>query len=199
MTKEGEQAVMADIAPLLAWLGRRSIVLVGMMGAGKSSVGRRLAQRLGLPFADADIEIENAAGMTIPEIFATRGEPEFREGERRVILRLLAQGPMVLATGGGAFMNTETRAAIEREGVSVWLRAEFEVLMRRVRKRSNRPLLQTADPEGTLRRLMAERYPVYAQSDVTVQSRDVPHDTVVDEIIQGLRDLGSDGRIEASG
>jgi shikimate kinase len=198
MTREGDQAVMTDVAPLLAWLGRRSIVLVGMMGAGKSSVGRRLAQRLGLPFADADIEIENAAGMTIPEIFATRGEPEFREGERRVILRLIAQGPMVLATGGGAYMNAETRAAIERDGVSVWLRAEFEVLMRRVRKRSNRPLLQNADPEGTLRRLMAERYPVYAQADVTVQSRDVPHDTVVDEIIQGLRDLESDGLSKAS-
>lgn len=187
MIGQAGDAVMTEAAPLLPLLGRRSIVLVGMMGAGKSSVGRRLAQRLGLPFADADIEIENAAGMTIPEIFASRGEPEFREGERRVILRLLGQGPIVLATGGGAFMNAETRAAIGRDGVSVWLKAEFEVLMRRVRKRSNRPLLQTPDPEGTLRRLMADRYPVYALADVTILSRDVPHDTVVDEIIEALR------------
>jgi shikimate kinase len=187
MIGQAGDVVVTEAAPLLPLLGRRSIVLVGMMGAGKSSVGRRLAQRLGLPFADADIEIENAAGMTIPEIFATRGEPEFREGERRVILRLLGQGPIILATGGGAFMNAETRAAIGRDGLSVWLKAEFEVLMRRVRKRANRPLLQTPDPEGTLRRLMAERYPVYALADVTILSRDVPHDMVVDEIIQVLR------------
>jgi shikimate kinase len=167
-------------------LGQRSIVLVGMMGAGKSSVGRRLAQRTGLAFFDADSEIEQAAGMTIPEIFASRGEAEFREGERRVILRILTDGPFVLATGGGAFMTAQTREAIARDGVSVWLKADFDVLMRRVRKRSNRPLLRTSDPEGTLRRLIEERYPVYAAADVTVLSRDVPHDTVVDEIIAAL-------------
>jgi shikimate kinase len=167
-------------------LGRRSIVLVGMMGAGKSSVGRRLASRLGLPFFDADTEIERAAGMTIPEIFSTRGETEFRDGERRVIARLLMSGPSVIATGGGAFMSEETRERIEENGVSIWLRAEFDVLMRRVRKRSNRPLLKTADPEGTLRKLIDDRYPVYALADVTVHSRDVPHETVVQDIVDAL-------------
>jgi shikimate kinase len=167
-------------------LGRRSIVLVGMMGAGKSSVGRRLAGRLGLPFFDADTEIERAAGMTIPEIFATRGEAEFRDGERRVIARLLTSGPSVIATGGGAFMSEETRERIDENGVSIWLRAEFDVLMRRVRKRSNRPLLKTADPEGTLRKLIEDRYPVYALADVTVHSRDVPHETVVQDIVDAL-------------
>nr|WP_256515524.1 shikimate kinase [Alsobacter ponti] len=168
-------------------MGARSIVLVGMMGAGKSSVGRRLAGRLGLPFADADTEIERAAGMSIPEIFAARGEADFRDGERRVIARLLAEGPLVLATGGGAFMNAETRQRIAENGISVWLRAEFDVLMRRVRKRSNRPLLQTPDPEGTLRKLIADRNPTYALADITVESRDVPHETVVAEIVSALR------------
>jgi shikimate kinase len=168
-------------------LGRRSIVLVGMMGAGKSSVGRRLAARLGIPFVDADIEIEKAAGMTIPEIFATHGEPYFRAGETRVIARLLEGGPQVLATGGGAFMNTDTRATIRLKGISVWLRATLEVLSRRIKRRSDRPLLTTADPVDTLRRLMDERYPVYAEADLTVESRDVPHEAIVDEIIEGLR------------
>jgi shikimate kinase len=181
-----EHHTAPGLGPLREALGRRSIVLVGMMGAGKSSVGRRLAQRTGLAFFDADSEIEQAAGMTIPEIFASRGEAEFREGERRVILRILTDGPFVLATGGGAFMMAQTREAIARDGVSVWLKADFDVLMRRVRKRSNRPLLHTPDPEATLRRLIAERYPVYAAADVTVLSRDVPHDTVVDEIIAAL-------------
>jgi shikimate kinase len=167
-------------------LARRSIVLVGMMGAGKSSVGRRLALRLGLPFSDADTEIEEAAGMTIPEIFASRGEAEFRDGERRVIARLLAEGPRVLATGGGAFMSAETRQRIAELGISIWLKADFDVLMRRVRKRSNRPLLQTADPEGTLRGLIADRYPVYGEADVTIHSRDVPHEVVVSEILGAL-------------
>ncbi len=167
-------------------LGKRSVVLVGMMGSGKSSVGRRLAQRLGMPFADADVEIESAAGMSIPEIFAQRGEPEFRLGERRVIARLLAERPMILATGGGAFMAEETRARIKESGLSIWLEAEPDVLMRRVRKRANRPLLRTPDPEGTLRRLLAERSPVYALADLTVQSRDVPHEVVVEEIIMAI-------------
>lgn len=167
-------------------LGRRSVVLVGMMGAGKSSVGRRLAGRLGLPFFDADTEIERAAGMTIPEIFAARGEADFRDGERRVIARLLGEGPIVLATGGGAWMSAETRARVAEQGLSVWLKADFDVLMRRVRKRSNRPLLRTADPEGTLRKLIEDRYPVYALADITVHSRDVPHDVVVQEIVDAL-------------
>jgi shikimate kinase len=168
-------------------LGRRSIVLVGMMGAGKSSIGRRLAARMGVPFVDADSEIEKAAGMTIPEIFSAHGEPYFRAGEARVIARLLDGGPQVLATGGGAFMNPETRQAIRQKGVSVWLRATLDVLNRRIRRRHDRPLLRNADPVATLRRLIDERYPIYAEADLTVESREVPHDTIVEEIIGGLR------------
>ena len=174
-------------APLMAALGRRSIVLVGMMGAGKSSIGRRLAQQLGLAFVDADAEIEAAAGMTIAEIFATYGEADFRSGEARVIARLLDDGCQVLATGGGAFMNENTRAAIRQKGLSVWLKADFDVLMRRVKRRStaDRPMLQ-GDPAQRVRELMDARYPVYAEADVTVISRDVPHDTIVNEIVAAL-------------
>ncbi|GAU82518.1 shikimate kinase [Bosea sp. BIWAKO-01] len=176
-----------DNSELRSLLGKRAVVLVGMMGSGKSSVGRRLATRLGLPFVDADVEIETAAGMTIPEIFAQRGETEFRDGERRVISRVLAtRAPLVLATGGGAFMNAETRERIIELGISIWLKADADVLMRRVRKRSNRPLLQTADPEATMRRMLAEREPVYALADVTVTSRDDPHEVVVEEAIVAL-------------
>ncbi|MBD3846069.1 shikimate kinase [Bosea sp. OAE752] len=168
-------------------LGRRAVVLIGMMGSGKSSIGRRLASRLGMGFVDADIEIETAAGMSIPEIFAQRGEAEFRDGERRVISRILTtQAPLVLATGGGAFMNAETRVRVKELGVSVWLKAEPDVLMRRVRKRSNRPLLQTADPEATLRAMLAQREPVYALADLTIQSRDEPHEVIVGEIVAAL-------------
>jgi shikimate kinase len=167
-------------------LGTRSLVLVGLMGAGKSTVGRRLAQKLGLPFRDADQEIEEAAGMTIPEIFAIHGERHFRDGERRVIARLLQEGPMILATGGGAFMNEETRARIAQHGISVWLRADLDVLMRRVRKRANRPLLQTPDPEGTMRELIALRHPVYATADLTVDSHEAPHDRVVVDIVEAV-------------
>ncbi|MHB2168357.1 3-dehydroquinate synthase [Alsobacter sp. R-9] len=184
-TDDGTAAVDVP-ARLREALAGRSLVLVGMMGAGKSSVGRRLAGRLGLPFFDADTEIERAAGMTIPEIFAARGEAEFRDGERRVIGRLLAGGPSVIATGGGAFMSQDTRDRIAGSGLSIWLKADFDVLMRRVRKRSNRPLLRTADPEATLRKLIDDRYPVYALADITVHSRDVPHETVVQEIIDEL-------------
>jgi shikimate kinase len=167
-------------------LGQRSIVLVGMMGSGKSSIGRRLAARLGLPFVDADTEIEKAAGMTIADIFALRGEPEFRSGEARVIARLLEGGAQVLSTGGGAFMSSDTRAAIAVKGVSIWLNAELDVLMKRIRRRQDRPLLKTDDPAATLRRLMEERYPIYALADLTVESRDVPHDKIVEEIISAL-------------
>jgi shikimate kinase len=167
-------------------LGLRSIVLVGMMGAGKSSVGRRLSQRIGIPFVDADAEIEKAAGMTIPEIFAMHGEPDFRAGEARVIARLLEGGPQVLATGGGAFMNPVTREGIAVKGVSVWLNAEFDVLLRRIRRRQDRPLLATEDPAATLRKLIEARTPEYAKADVAIQSRDVPHDKIVDEIIVAL-------------
>jgi shikimate kinase len=172
-------------ARLRAQLGARSVVLVGMMGAGKSSVGKRLARRLSLPFADADIEIESAAGMSIPDIFTHHGEPAFRDGERRVIARLLEGGPLVLATGGGAFMNAETRARIAEHGLSVWLKADLDVLLRRVRRRDDRPLLKS-DPEATLTRLIDERNPVYAEAAVTVHSREVPHDTMVEEVVDAL-------------
>jgi shikimate kinase len=171
---------------LTAALGRRSIVLIGMMGAGKSSIGRRLAARLSLPFVDADSEIEKAASMTISEIFATHGEAYFRAGEARVIARLLEGGPQVLATGGGAFMNPETRAAIRAKGISIWLNAAFEILMRRVKRRADRPMLAGPDPVDALTRLMQERYPVYAEAELTVESRDVPHETIVSEIIAML-------------
>ncbi|HEY7300769.1 MAG TPA: shikimate kinase [Xanthobacteraceae bacterium] len=167
-------------------LGQRSIVLVGMMGAGKSSIGRRLAQRIGIPFVDADAEIEQAAGMSIPDIFAIHGEPDFRAGEARVIARLLEAGPQVLATGGGAFLDSRTRAGIVAKGISVWLKAEPEVLLRRIKRRHDRPLLATDDPAATLRELVAARYPIYARAALTVQSRDVPHEKIVDEILEAL-------------
>jgi shikimate kinase len=185
-THNGAAALSATALGLA--LGRRSVVLIGMMGAGKSSIGRRLAARLGIPFVDADAEIEKAAGMTIAEIFAAHGEPYFRAGEARVIARLLEGGPQVLATGGGAFMNPETRAAIRAKAISVWLRASLEVLSRRIKRRNDRPLLKTSDPVVTLQHLIEERYPVYAEADLTVESRDVPHDTIVEEILAGLRD-----------
>jgi shikimate kinase len=175
-------------ARLVERLGPRSVVLVGMMGAGKSSVGRRLALALDIPFRDADTEIETAHKMPIPEIFATYGEAYFRAGEVRVIARLLDQGPQVLATGGGAFMNEQTRARIASQGLSIWLKAEFDVLMRRVRRRADRPLLRTADPEATLRGLIEARYPTYALADLTVVSREVPHETIVGELIDRLCD-----------
>jgi shikimate kinase len=181
-----EQESTAPAAALISRLGPRAIVLVGLMGAGKTSVGKRIAAKLHLPFIDADAEIEKAADATIPEIFAQHGEAYFRDGERRVIRRLLDGNPKVLATGGGAFMNAETRVRVKELGVSVWLKAEPDVLMRRVRKRSNRPLLQTADPEATLRAMLAQREPVYALADLTIQSRDEPHEVIVGEIVAAL-------------
>jgi shikimate kinase len=175
-----------EIATLLANLGTRSIVLVGMMGAGKSSIGRRLASELNLPFVDADIEIETAAGMSIPEIFEAHGEPYFRSGEARVIARLLESGPQVLASGGGSFINPHTRALIRARGISVWLKADLDVLLRRIKRRSDRPLLKTEDPEQTLRQLIAERYPIYAEADVTIYSRDVSHEAIVADIVTAL-------------
>jgi shikimate kinase len=176
----------ATEAAIVAALGTRSVVLVGMMGAGKSSVGRRLGLRLGIPFVDADNEIEKAAGMSIPEIFSVHGETYFRGGEARVIARLLEEGPQVLATGGGAFMLEETRAAVAGKGISIWLKADFDVLMRRIRRRSDRPLLKTEDPGATLRQLMDERYPIYALADITIQSRDAPHERIVEEALEAL-------------
>jgi shikimate kinase len=176
----------ASDAEIVATLGRRSLVLVGMMGAGKSSIGRKLASQLGLPFVDADAEIELAAGMSISEIFAKHGEPYFRAGEARVIARLLDGGAQVLATGGGAFMNPETRAAIGAKGISIWLKAEYEVLLRRIKRRSDRPMLKTKDPAETLKQLLHERDPVYAEADVAVHSRDVPHEMIIAEILEAL-------------
>lgn len=183
------QAEARSAASLRERLGRRAIVLVGLMGAGKSTVGRRLAARLDLPFRDADHEIETAAGMPISDIFATYGEPDFRDGERRVIARLLAEGALVLATGGGAYLNAETRERIAAAGVSVWLKADLDTLLRRVRRRSNRPLLQTVDPAETMRRLMADRYPTYALADVTVESRDASHERVTEDVLEALAGL----------
>jgi shikimate kinase len=173
-------------AALVRALGARSIVLVGMMGAGKSSIGRRLAARLGLTFVDADSEIEERAGMTIPELFDMHGEAYFRAGEARVLARLLDGGPQVLATGGGAFMNADTRALICVKGISVWLKAEFDLLLRRIKRRNDRPLLQTDDPASRLHELIEQRYPIYALADLTVHSREVPHETIVEEIIAAL-------------
>ena len=190
ITLQNEANTVAPAAAIRAVLGRRSIALVGMMGVGKSSIGRRLGVRLGVPFVDADAEIEKAAGMSIADIFARHGEADFRGGEARVIARLLVGGPQVLATGGGAVMNADTRAAIKAKGVSIWLSAEFDVLMRRINKRKDdRPMLMTADPAATLRQLLAEREPVYAQADITVQSREVPHDAIVTEIMRALADF----------
>ena len=173
-------------ADVVARLGGRSIVLVGMMGAGKTSVGKRLAAALSLPFVDADAEIETAAGMSIAEIFARHGEAYFRDGERRVVARLLGEGQRIVATGGGAFMSAATRDKIADRGVSVWLKADADVLLRRVRKRVNRPLLSVDDQEATLRRLIDERYPVYALADFSVSSRDQPHEAGIAEIIDIL-------------
>jgi shikimate kinase len=167
-------------------LGTHPIVLVGLMGAGKTSVGRRLAEKLGIPFVDADHEIEAAAGKSIAEIFADHGEAYFREGERRVIQRLIGNGAQVLATGGGAYMNDETRARIQDRGISVWLKASLPLLMKRVLKRQDRPLLKTDDPQAVMRTLMEKRYPVYTLADVTVESRDVQHGQMVNDVIRAL-------------
>ncbi len=184
-----------DVEVVRRRLGRRSIVLVGLMGAGKTTVGRRLSNILGIPFTDADAEIEQAAGKSIPEIFADHGEAEFREGERRVIARLLQSGPQVLATGGGAYMNEETRDNIRAGGIAVWLRADLQLLLERVRKRNDRPLLNTSDPEAVMRRLIDTRYPVYAEADIGVESRNSSHRAVVCDVISALaRHLGKDAQ-----
>ncbi len=167
-------------------IGKRSIVLVGLMGCGKSSIGKRLAARLAMPFIDADEEIEKAAGKTINDIFAEHGEAHFRDGERKVIGRLLAAGPQVLATGGGAYMNAETRSRIHGDGIAVWLKADLPILMRRVLKRDTRPLLRNGNPEATMKALIEARYPVYAEADLTVESRDEPHDVIVAELASRL-------------
>lgn len=179
-------AAISQEAEIISALGTRSVVLVGMMGAGKSTIGRRLSARLHLPFLDADTEIEAAAGMSIPDIFETHGEPHFRDGEARVIARLLDGGPAVIATGGGAFMREETRNRIREKAVSLWLKADADIIMKRVKRRADRPLLQTADPAATIGRLLEEREPVYQHADLTIWSRDVPHERIVDECLDAL-------------
>jgi len=169
---------------------KRTVALVGMMGAGKSSIGKRLAERLGLPFVDADATIEDAAHCTIAEIFERYGEPEFRDVERRVIARLLAEPPCVLATGGGAFVDPTTRARIKDSAISVWIKAPVEILLSRVKRRETRPLLKDGDPRETLTRLMAEREPSYAEADIAIESGDGPHTVAVDRIVSALQERG---------
>ena len=168
-------------------LPKKTIALVGLMGVGKSSIGRRLGVALGMPFVDADVEVEAAAGRSIPEIFAAYGEPAFRDGERRVIARLLEGEPHVLATGGGAFVNAETRALIKAKAISIWLKADLEVLARRVGRKDNRPLVRDRDPMAVLQEQADTRYPFYAEADLTVQTGDTPHQEAVTAILDALR------------
>jgi shikimate kinase len=185
--KAGGAEATAPGAAIRGCLGSRSIVLIGMPGCGKSALGRRLAPRLELPFVDVDEEIERAAGKSIKEIFADHGEAYFRDGERRVIARLLASGPQVLATGGGALLNEETRANIRRSGISVWVKADVALLVRRVTKRNSRPLFEGRDADTVVRNLMESRYPIYtAVADLVVESRDVPHEVIVNEIVEAV-------------
>ena len=166
------------------------MVFVGLMGAGKSAIGRRVATRIGARFRDSDTEIEKAAGMKIADIFAVHGEADFRGGERRVIARLLRGAPMVLATGGGAFMDDDTRALLRRDATTIWMRAELDVLVKRCAKRSHRPLLRTGDPREILAGLMETRYPVYADADIVIDSREEPHEVAVRAIVEALRGRG---------
>lgn len=183
MSPKPDETIFRSIVDLLAG---RAVVLVGIMGAGKSAIGRRVADRLDLPFVDADNEIEAAANMTIPEMFEIHGESYFRDGERRVITRLLSGGAQILSTGGGAFMNDETRTRVKSDSVSIWLYADIDILMERVRRKANRPLLKAPDPEAVMRALLRDRNPVYAEADISVESRDGPHEIVVDEVISNL-------------
>jgi shikimate kinase len=186
MNAQPATATPEDQAALLAALGARSVVFVGLMGAGKTAIGRKVAGALGLPFIDSDHEIESVSRMTIPELFERYGEAEFRALEQRVILRLLENGPQVLSTGGGAFINAQTREAVQAHGVSVWLKADIDLLMERVSKKQNRPLLKNDNPRAVLIRLMEERYPVYALADITVLTRDERKEVIADEAIEAL-------------
>lgn len=186
-----------DAKAIRAGLGGRVIVFIGLMGAGKTSIGRRLAQALDLPFIDSDHEIETVSRMSVSELFAQYGEPEFRALEQRVIERLLQQGPRIVSTGGGAFMNPQTREAIAEFGVSIWLRADLDLLMARVARKQTRPLLKNADPRGVMRKLMDERYPVYAKADITVETRDARREVITQEVLEALRtyfESGAQGR-----
>lgn len=186
MTGTDDSTPTGDIETARRMLGRRNLVFVGLMGAGKSAIGRLVAQELNIPFVDSDHEIERVSRMTVPELFEAYGEPEFRALEARVIKRLLRTGPRVLSTGGGAFINDDTRALVLRNGLSVWLKADLEVLWERVCKRDSRPLLKTENPKATLSKLLDIRYPVYAAADLTVQSRDAPKEAIAAEVIASL-------------
>ncbi len=183
MTNRTDQTLTASIRDIL---GRRVIVFVGLMGAGKTAIGRKVAQSLGLPFMDSDHEIESVSRMTIPELFERYGEPEFRALEQRVITRLVRTGPCVVSTGGGAYMDPVSRDAIRSHGVSVWLKADIDTLMERVAKKKNRPLLKAPDPRAVMRKLIDDRYPVYALADVTVTTRDAQRDTIAREVLEAL-------------
>jgi shikimate kinase len=186
MNAQPKNSQTGSHAELIERLGNRSIVFVGLMGAGKTAIGRKVATMLSLPFIDSDHEIESVSRMTVPELFEHYGESEFRALEQRVILRLLEGGPQVLSTGGGAFMNDHTRDEIAAHGVSVWLKADLDLLMERVSKKQNRPLLKNPDPRGVLERLMGERYPVYATAQIAVQTRDDRKETIAAEVIEAL-------------
>jgi shikimate kinase len=184
-TREEESGALIALAEGLRI--DKTIALIGLMGAGKTTIGRRVAAALGLPFKDADCEIEKAAGLTVQEIFDLHGEADFRRGERSVIRRLLHEPPHVLATGGGAFMDPETRALIRELAISVWLRADLDVLARRVERRDDRPLLKEDDPRAVMERLMAQRYPIYAEADLVVDSNNAPHAAAAAAVIRALR------------
>jgi shikimate kinase len=185
-----ELAWVANSARIIRGLiGKRPVVLVGLMGSGKSTIGRKLAQVLDVDFYDSDAEIESAAHMSVKDLFAKYGEPEFRALEQRVMLRLMNEGPRVISTGGGAFMNPDIRAAVQERGIAIWLDAELNVLMERVGRRETRPLLQNDDPEATMRALMETRYPVYAQAPIRVVSRNEKKDVMAGEVVEALRDF----------
>lgn len=183
---DDEPLIVENAEQVLLRLGDRAIVFVGLMGAGKTAIGRKVAQALDLPFIDSDTEIETVSTMSIPELFERYGEPEFRSLENRVVTRLLEGGRRVLSTGGGAFMNAATRDAIRARGVSVWLKADLDLLMERVSKKKNRPLLKNPDPRGVMARLIAERYPVYAEADITVETRDDRREVIAAEVIAAI-------------
>lgn len=173
------------------YLGRQSIILIGLMGAGKTTLGRRLAKHLDLPFKDADHEIEAAAGMDVAEFFATFGEDKFRDGEEKVISRLLDNGPQILATGGGAYMRQATRDNIKNKGISIWLRGDLELLMNRIALRQTRPLLQVDNPKEVMQKLIDERYPVYAAADITIDTIDAPHNVMIEKLLEEMIDYAS--------
>ncbi|MDS1136585.1 shikimate kinase [Nitratireductor indicus] len=195
-----ETPASTKFAGIAQKLGNRSIVFVGLMGAGKTVIGRKVAEMLGLAFIDSDHEIETVSRMTVADLFSSYGEAEFRSLERRVIARLLKSGPRVVSTGGGAFVNAQTRRAVARRGISIWLKADLPTLMERVGRKSTRPLLNNQDPESVMRRLMDERYPLYAEADIVVHSRNEPKDVIAGEVVDALEQyLENDARAPREG